>query len=439
MSSLTRTNCRICFVSCDESAKNASEIADLYNEVTGYVIFPMDTPQKVCKECHDQLIVVQEFRGICESSEKFLEEQRQQSGPVLPMLEMFVEPEPEIKIENEESTVVILSDSEDQGGVPKSKRQKQTTLVLEPPEHSLTFEEYEQVERMNKEHRRGMKKVEKIAKAKQAMKVYNVKLVNMVKISGRQPPPQQRKSKSTFFVNWDYQALRKYMEQRKIKISDAHSFVLAFDQNHLSPELLRANEDTTVYQEDTIHKNVLSCNYCSYTVGKTKNAAAIMQEHCDCLPSHKNTFQCFRASCKVSYPCLDLLRCHNLVHGKSLVLIRPLQCNFCQFSCCFELNMHKHWKKMHSNKQMVECEHCQAKFYCDDLKLQHIVFQCRDGIDSEFAKALQSPFKYIMKSDDDDLEEGELVVAPEIETVVMDELQDQQKWERPAVNIGNAK
>lgn len=427
MASLTETNCRICFVLCDESATKASEITETYFEATGYEIYPSDIPQKICKECYDQLMIVKEFRGICECSEKFLKEQRERDCQLLPTLEMSVESD--LNAETEKPIEVSDTEVETDDDVRKSKKQRERkkqmplAVLLGQPEKSLTFEEYEKYEKASKEQKRVLKNLLKIEKSRfgSVKKKFNMQPLNMDQILTQRPQLQPRKPKP-IFVNWDYHLLRDYMERRNLKISDAHLFILNFDANRLSPELLRENLDTEVYLENTSHSNVLSCTFCPFTVEQAETISDILiQSHCDSF--HNITFQCFRFSCRLNFPCLDLLRLHNtMVHQKQLVLIRPLQCNFCQFSCCFGTNMAKHWTKMHSEKMLAKCEHCQDTFYCDDLKLQHIVFECRKGIDFALANALESPFQNIFKHIEEDyLEEGEIAKSPKKQLIVSEQ------------------
>lgn len=429
MASLTETNCRICFVLCDESAIKASEIVETYYEVTGYEIFPSDVPQKVCTECHDQLLIVKEFRGICEASEKFLEEQRKRVSPVFPTLDD--------KVENDEPIEKSDNEVDYDESVRRSKRQKKlrklkpSAIRLGPLETSLTFEEYEELEEAYKSRRKEMKQVARLKKAEEEQLKNNVQSTNMDNFLTKAP---LRKPKQNPFVNWDYHLLQQYLKQRKIIMSGSLSFAINFDVNHLSPDLLRINEDTTDYPEIKIQNNILSCTFCSYTVGQTETSPDIlMQRHCN--TSHTNSFKCFRFNCSVSFPCLDLVRRHNAIaHQKPLVLIRPLQCNFCQFSCCFETNMANHFKKMHSERLLVTCEHCQAKFYCDDLKLQHIAFQCRQGISPDLASILEASFKKILKRDE--LEEGEIARNPKQEYIdVQSEMEpDEYTKSEPTLN-----
>lgn len=328
MPPLTPTNCRICFISCNDNARNASEVVEIYYEATGYEIFKSDTPQKVCEECYDQLMIVKEFRGICECSEKFLEEERQKQE-----VSATVETETnDVPVKCEENSIEITDDKDEE-----------------------SFEEYLKYEKSNKKRK---------------------------------------------FFTWNYQKLKDYLEKCNVKLTKELSFILNFAQNH-SKVKTAPNQDMTDYQETLcFSENIISCTFCKYTTQHNKTCTSTMQDHCDCLSSHQPLFQCLTKSCTFDTSSLDFLRQHSQIkHNKRLPLLRPLPCDFCRFSCCFESNMIKHRNQHHSEQGIQTCERCQTKFYCEDLKLQHLVFQCYKDYDAGMINAVKLPFEQILQKD----------------------------------------
>lgn len=177
-------------------------------------------------------------------------------------------------------------------------------------------------------------------------------------------------------LSWDFFALETHLQQNLTQPSDYHAFILKFDLTRPKPGQLPPNKDLEEYE--TVETASLSCTFCSFK-GVGLQAKKKILNHCK-----KNCGgKMFRCPCNKEMYCLDILRHHiALKHKpKRRVLFDPLQCNFCQFTCCYESAMERHCKKMHEEetRKGEMCIKCGEIFYCDDLKLQHIVFRCNSG------------------------------------------------------------
>ncbi|XP_063698721.1 zinc finger protein 91-like [Culicoides brevitarsis] len=380
MPTLTKSSCRICFVACEDSSISALFIKEMYKEVTGYEIFESDVPQKVCKECHEQLMIAKEFRLIAECSEKFLEKQRQEIIRSESQLELTVKP---VSTDTTPSLINLSDEDIEELGVRIFRENPKPCISQNDdpsvPQADLSFEEYESFE---KEKKKKLRQIRRLNKQTHEGVPFHSTTPTFV----RQPNQQ-------VFVNWNYLELQQRIKSFGKNIPSHYLFVSHFDENQTSKLLLAKNEDTSTYNESVVVTNKFSCTFCSFKVNETSDVHQIMMDHC-LEKHHQISFRCFRFACKDTFSCLDFLRHHNtLMHQKSIVLVRPLQCNYCQFSCCFESNMVKHVNKMHNEPEMlVKCECCDAKVYCDDLKLQHIVFLCPQSNKLD----LSIPFKRII-------------------------------------------
>lgn len=101
MEILSETSCRICFISCDVTDTNASDIAEVFRELMGYEIRLNDTPQKICSQCLRNLEAVKRFKETCDRSEEFLKQLRQDQEMTLEEGEIFVPKGDVVKQEEE--------------------------------------------------------------------------------------------------------------------------------------------------------------------------------------------------------------------------------------------------------------------------------------------------------------------------------------------------
>lgn len=96
----------------------------------------------------------------------------------------------------------------------------------------------------------------------------------------------------------------------------------------------------------------------------------------------------FKCLCESQFSSLDHLRVHNMKENcTSVPLLRPLQCNYCTFSCILEVNMRYHCISMHFDEAPYHCD-CKEELYCNDSRLEHDIFKCKNRTD-----ILQTPFK----------------------------------------------
>lgn len=189
---------------------------------------------------------------------------------------------------------------------------------------------------------------------------------------------------------WMYEAFKEHLCKNRIEPTLAHFFII--DSEWTIPKLLLQNQDTEDYEGPQTCDSTIACTFCAFKVTGADVRIKI-SEHCQ-TKCRKKTFRC---TCKSEFCCLDLVRKHIAKeHPKNRVLYRELPCNFCAFTCCFETSMERHCIKMHGNEvtRLEKCDTCEEIFYCEDLKLQHIVFRCNKGDSS-----LEIPFKQIFGRD----------------------------------------
>lgn len=328
---LTKNSCRVCFIECSDAATNASEIATLFHNLVSYEILPSDPPQKICGQCLENLSVVQAFKETCDESEKVLQQLRQDHNVLKEETEVLVTKEEVIGESSCEAFPLEI--------VPEQVKDRTELL----------------------KHKTGETPVN---------------------------PPTKMRRRSNF--SWDYFALEEHLQENRIPVSNTHQFILKFDLNRPKPDQLPPNLDPETYEITETDETTLSCSYCSFK-GIGALAGKAIASHCRRKCNKGNMFRC-PCSFQAAY-CLDQLRHHiKMKHPKRRVLYEPLQCNFCQFTCCYETTMERHCKKMHEKNvsELELCAECGETFYCEDLKLQHIVFRCNSGDES-----LQIPFKRI--------------------------------------------
>lgn len=113
--------------------------------------------------------------------------------------------------------------------------------------------------------------------------------------------------------------------------------------------------------------------------------------------SANNGVSKFKCLCGSQFPSLDHLRVHNMQKECTTVpTIQCLKCNYCTFTCAYEMNMRYHNISMHLYETPYQCE-CGEELYCNDSRLEHTVFKCKNRTD-----VLQIPFKqFIITSEPD--------------------------------------
>lgn len=331
---ITETNCRICFIECSVAATNASDIAELFHELIGYKVIQSDIPQKICRKCFETLTIVKLFKETCDKSERCLEQLRQEKVISVKQEEtIFVqEVHYDVEIKNEEEEDEVMPGNSE---CKKKAQQESPTKEINEP-YSRKYKE-------------------------------------------RERPTTRR---------WKYVNLEEHLRKNRIEPSPSNLFVLDFELTR--PENLPPNLD--VEEKIDSDQRILACSYCSFKVTGTA-ARQEIKKHCETTCKR----MMFRCTCSFELYSLDLLRQHiTKKHPNKRVMYRELECNFCQFTCCYESTMEKHCKKMHAMEvvELERCVGCEEVFYCDDIKLQHIVFRCNDG-----DTTLAIPFKTILGKD----------------------------------------
>lgn len=345
---LTKNSCRICFKKCSDDDNNISDVATSYHELVGYKLNPADVPQKICTECFDLLFQLKLFKEKCVSAEKFLEKLRS-NGSVLDDTKPIETPKKIEILENtkvEEEKSFEFSDWDD--------RDSPMDIGVDSDSNSNL----------------------KVQKISENDKIVSNSNITTTKIT----------TNSIIYRKWDFQALESFLNENPGSRTTTHTFILQYEEKR--PKNLPKSQDLEKYETRNDMEAVVACTYCSY-----KGPRKSMKDHCS---KYRDTHKLkFRGNCSHEMYCLDLMRNYIFFSTKpsvSRVLLRRLRCNFCRFLCSWETTMEKHCKKMHeaSVSELEMCAECGEMFYCDDLKLQHMVFRCNGG-----DKTLQIPFKNI--------------------------------------------
>lgn len=405
---LTANNCRVCLklASDDPDVLDSPHINLLLKKLN---ISNEDLPRKICFDCSNFLDELQKFNEKCKNTERVLEELRHQATIM-----------PSVTVDIKEELVEEDDADEPPGDFDRDFTEPETTM------ESVKEEKVEnKIETLEPKVDLQVKKKRKLVDCDgydfDALETYllenNIKPGPLEQVVLRFKSPKDRSrlpkniDKTVYEFDKRYKCeycnkvikggqlsgieilnshVRRYHSKSKIVSRNCPDCGSNFtskvaEENHYEVTQCRGGEKYTT-------RDMATCSYCDLICPFNKNGIERLKNHFITRHSSVASFEC--PCCSFITINIEQLRAHYTMrkHTKDLALCRPLQCNFCTFSCCLAANMFLHVQNFHLTAldQLPQCV-CGSVELCDDLLLQHLLLRCTVA-----EKYLALPFKRLL-------------------------------------------